>query len=567
MILLHIAALIAAIALTPWLFARLLIRSGDKIAMGALWGPVMVTLNIAVPLGIQFAGLTITANALAFAHLALAGVAFVSLNLMRQTLHPTACTIDGRWFTASAVLFVTLVFPVGHIAGIDTYKWQDLAGSVAVEGRIAWLVHPLSLFGFTPRSYPSAQPLVLATIEMLGHTGVDWGFYILSCALGLTGLFGARLLGRHLFTTERHAAWFAFLYVFSPVFLRYNYWATGRGLLLAILPLYLLSLLRLPALLRKTADRPIPLILWLPAFLAMSILLALAHKAGLIGAILIPLLFLASPLLIVARGRWVLWVLVFVAAGCGFALAGYSPVILLSRLATRFAWLAPLAVLGLWGSPDRFTPPSARTMLSGGLATLILSCTPDMYGALLALPFVTYAAVIGFTFWENHWPQPTARTSWITHKGPAPILASLTLLAALAIILNQASDAPGHSLYRAAQFIEQDDPRGPFRIEAPGRARTQIQAYVSGCPRFTVIPGKSDGVRVHPLPERTGNPAHDARVWIDYLRKALDLNGASTDWYGNGDKIYSVTVNGEGLVPLGGRPVFQDGSVQVFVSP
>ena len=566
MMLLHIAALIAAIGITPWLLSRFLSGSKDRVLTLSLWGPVMVAFNTAVPLVLHLSGTAITPNSLTITHLAVATATLAVLKLLKLAPH-TSSSHPSVWLIPSAILFIIIVLPVGHIAGIDTYKWQDLAGSVAVEGRIAWLIHPLSLFGFTPRSYPSSQPLVLATIEMLGHTGVDWGFYILSCALGLTGLFGAQRLGRHLFTTERQAAWFAFLYVFSPVFLRYNYWATGRGLLLALLPLYLLTLLRLPALFRKAADRPIPLILWFPEFLTMSILLALAHKAGLIGAFLIPLLFLMSPLLTVARGRWVLWILVFVAAGCGFALAGYSPVVLMLRLATRFAWMVPLAVLGLCAAPDRFTTSGTRAMLSGGLATFVLSCTPDMYGALLALPFVTYAAIIGFDFWVDRWPLATPRASWITCREPGPILVSLTLLAALAIIINQASDAPGRSLYRAAQFIERDDPTGPFRIEAPGRARTQIQAYVSGCPRFTVVTGNSDGIHFHPPPAITGNPAHDARAWIDYLRKALDLKDASTDWYGTGDKIYSVTVNGEGVAPRGGSAVFQDGSVQVFVSP
>ena len=454
-----------------------------------------------------------------------------------------------------AALFTLLVIPVSHIAGIDTYKWQDLAGSVAVEERIAWFIHPLSLFGFTPRSYSSAQPLTLASIQMLGHTGVDWGFYILSVACGLMGLAGAWLLGRDLFSSDRQATWFAFLYVFAPVFMRYNYWATGRGFLLALLPLYLLVALKLLA--PPPPLAPLQRLAHIPAFLLLSLLLGLSHKAGIIAIVLIPLVFIVSPALALLRGRGLLLLAFIIALGTGLIISGEGPLGLGWRLITRFAWLLPLAVVGLYRQKGKVSP-AARVMLAGGFATLVLSCTPEMYGALVALPFVTFMAAMGISAFSPDQPLPLGHRTW------EPALAALTILAAFTIVINQSTDSPNESVYRAARFLEQYDPKGPYRIEAPGKARAQIQAYVSGCPRFSVNTSGEMPLEIQRPPEWTGHPAQDARHWIGYLRKALYLRGTGTDWYGAGNKVYTVTINSEGTAPPGTTLLFTHENVRVY---
>ena len=196
-------------------------------------------------------------------------------------------------------------------------------------------------------------------------------------------------------------------------------------------------------------------------------------------------------------------------------------------------------------------------MLAGLSVTIILSCTADMYGALLALPFIAFAATAGFAWIDGKWPRAvTGRTT-----------IALTLVAALAIVINQALDSPDESVYRAAQFLEQHDPRGPYRIEAPGKVRAQMQAYVSGCPRFTVTSGTKTQLTLPVPPRWAGTLQQNARHWIDYLRTSLDVSGASTDWYGAGDKVYYVTVGNEGIKPPQSRLIFTHGKVSVFDTP
>lgn len=552
MMILHIISLFLAIGITPWLVSQLLVQRHSWGALLAGWGPVMISINIAIPILLHLLAFPITPNSLALAHSILAGfIILLALLFKRPAPLPVSGIMTNRFLMAGAILFALLVLPLTHIAGIDTYKWQDLAGNITVEQRLSWLVHPLSLLGFTPRSYSSAQPLILASIQMLGHTGVDWGFYILSLAFGLTGLSGAWMLGRYLFKSETSATWLALLYLFSPVFMRYNYWATGRGLLLDLLPVYLLILLKLGSVFTDKSTRQWSCLTWLiPAWLLLSSLLMMSHKAGVIGACLIPILFLSSPALMILRGRWALLIAGLLALAAGLLLTNSQPITLATRLITRFGWLLPLAILAIFTKPNQILTPPFRTLLTAGLLLLALSCTPDMYGALLALPFITCLATVGLEKING-----TLRSY---------ALLGLLLIPALAIVLNQMRDSPAESVYQAAQFIENHDPRGPFRIEAPGAARRQIQAYVSGCPRFAVNSGSQPQLEFNAMPSWTGKLSLDARHWIDYLRNMLGLRGATTDWYGSGTKIYYITIDGQGTIPPNPTRLFSNGNVTVF---
>jgi hypothetical protein len=471
------------------------------------------------------------------------------------------CLVPGDMRSVSSLTlplagFAILVFPFTHIAGVDTYKWQDLATVIQVEQRIPWLVHSASLFGFTPRSYPLAQPAYLSSIQILGQLGVDGGFYVLSILCGALGLFSAYALGHHLFRSARLSFWFAFLYVFSPVFLRYNYWATGRGLLTGLLPLFLMALL----------SRPQP-VAWAGAVFA-GVLMGLAHKAGLVAAILIPAGFLTAPLLRWVTSRWARAMLLTGALLAGLALGGHGPFSLLFRAIARLGWLLPLATAGLFIRTNAtgltlhegFDGPTGRRMLACGGLLLPLVFTDDMYGTLIILPFAAYVAAIGLetlAMTVRGW-KPTATYA---------LAAVLTLMAAGVVVARQGQDSPSEPVYRAAEFLERHDPHGPYRIEAPGRARTQMQAYVSGCPRFTVHTARDAALQRRPFPRLTGNWPADLRSLVGYLRTILDLSGATTDWYGSGDRVYYVTVGGDGFVPSQAPLLFTSGNVSVFGAP
>jgi hypothetical protein len=548
-------ALMAALALTPWLLARQVAPRASQTLTLALWGPALVTVNSLVPLGLHLSGVPISRLPLASAHLALVG-GLAGLALIRRLpLIPQSGERPLRLvFPLIALLIISL--PVTRIAGIDTYKWQDLATNVQIEQTIPWLIHPISLFGFTPRSYPSAQPLVLATIQILGGTGVDWGFYVLSALTGAMGLLGAYALGCRLFNADKPAFWFAVLYSFSPVFLRYTYWSTGRGLLMGLLPLFLLALLSLP---RLAA---------IGGLFVMLPLLGLAHKAGLVAAVMIPVCFALSPIVGRLRTKWTPVILLIPSLAVSLLIGGTGISSLLFRPLSRLALLIPLSFAGWIGAAllprvVRSTDSgwmerhSSRAMLVGGLATLPLVFANDMYGTLLALPFIAFSGTVGLQWIVAC--TPTARVPFLLAA-----TAVLTFGPALMIVAHQAKDSPSESVYEAACFLERHDPYGPYRIEAPGRARTQMQAYVSGCPRFSVSRTDNSRLRTHSPPPCTGNRRRDLDNWVHYLRGILDLTESNVDWYGGAERIYHITIGGEGSVPAGEALLFTSGNVAVF---
>ncbi|MGQ9662434.1 MAG: hypothetical protein ACUVWX_08885, partial [Kiritimatiellia bacterium] len=296
-------ALFLALGLNPFLAARLLFRKADLWLSLACAGLCCAAINLAVPIALHMLSLPISSFSLTCSHSGLALVLLASCRFAGVQIRPAHGSPDtARWLLLLLAGFAILVLPFTYLAGVDTYKWQDLATIVRVDQRISWLVHPLSLFGFTPRSYPSAQPLLLATIQILGGLDVDWGFYITSLILGATGTLTAFVLGRSFFNSDGAALWSAVLYTFSPVFMRYNHWATGRGLFVSLFPLYLLAILRLP---RPSA---------VAGLIGCSIMLALAHKTGLIAGPLV-LLSMIGLLVVPSRKNHLWLILVLLAAG------------------------------------------------------------------------------------------------------------------------------------------------------------------------------------------------------------------------------------------------------------
>ncbi len=337
------------------------------------------------------------------------------------------------------------MLPITHLTGIDTYKWQDLASATAVEQNVPWLIHPLALFGFTVRSYPSAHPLCLATIQILTGFGVDWGIYLVSVMVGTIGLTGAFWFGTAVASPtpdrQRYALWFAFLYVFSPVFMRYTYWATGRGLFLAVFPLFLLALLRTPTPMATAG------------LLLTGMLLPLTHKTGCVAVLLVAATACMTPACrcLTSRKRLLLAMLPFAVAAMLLSpslLASWpfgTPVGLLRQAVSRFCWYLPVAIVGLVAAPNWWCAPPRRRLMVPMLLSLPLAFTEEMYGAMIALPFVVSATARGVQLATETW-RPTNR-----HIPRA--LAALTLLSALDIVIHRAAPATPRRVRAAAAFI------------------------------------------------------------------------------------------------------------------
>lgn len=551
-------ALPLAILFSPFLIVRCLAPRLDLLR-SLLWAAVTcIVLNSVVPVLLHLTAIPIVPCSLAAVHWLLAAL----------LIPPVIIRCGGRFLPPAAVPLRTpllawgglcvLVLPFTPLAGIDTYKWLDLAGNLSVRQSVPWLVHPLSLLGFTPRSYPSLQPLLLGTISVLGNFGVDWSYYLVSVICAGTGILTSYTLGRACFNDDGRAALFAFLYTWSPVFIRYTHWATGRGIFLALLPLFLAGLVELP---RRRA--------WLSCVVGGA-LLPLAHKIGLPAVVVVVVATVPGLLLARLPAGWLrgvalagglaaltLAVLVAPAAAAPFPIGNVAG--LLRLAVTRFGWMLPLAAVGVAAAPR--VRQQARRILPAALATFPLAFNHEMYGALMHLPGMVFTAVVGLQALQARRPRLAV---------PARNIAIvLTLLGAETIVAYRSATATPVRVREAARFLERHDPAGPFRIVAPGDARQQIQGYVSGCPRFDIRVVGPVRARVNPPPSLRGRPRRVLAAWIAYTRHVFSVAGVECELYGNKPRYYHVVIDGKGTRPAGAKPLYDEDGVEVYgpVSP
>jgi hypothetical protein len=462
-----------------------------------------------------------------------------------------------------AVLFLLLTAPVTNFTGIDTYKWQDLASTITIDQSITWLVHPLSWFGFTPHAYPSIFPVYLGSLELLGQLSIKGGFWIASSTLALLGYVGFFRLSRRLHPAAavRTSIITASLYIFAPVFVRYAHWGTGRGLLLALFPFLLTALLAI------SPRRPLT---WL-APCGWSLLLLGAHKAAWIAIPCAVTASLAAAVLPRSLTRCQLRI-----GGLALAAIGGIAVLAHPQLRTftlplvagapryafsRYAWMLPasacFALLPLW-SPTAWASPLSRNadrwLFCLLLGTLPLAFESHMYGALIALPAIVLSASSAMQACTRRYPS---RASALL-----ALVGCLTLGGATAVVVHRSRLATPGPVKAAALFLQLHDPAGPFIIEAPGRARTQMQAYLTGCPRFAVEMQHADGARAASWQKLRS--ARSLEELIGLLRGGLAVTGVESSWYGEVKRHYVVTLDTPPSM-LNSEPIYAAGGVRVYV--
>jgi hypothetical protein len=138
-----------------------------------------------------------------------------------------------------ALLNIVLRLPwTSHAVGVDTFFVQGLAASISKFGSAKWLIHPTSVFGFYPYSYPSAQPFILSGLSQSSGISIEYVTLIFSIFLSLLGLCSAFILAKEIFDDDLYAILISFFYSISPNFIELTYWqASSRSLFMAIFPL------------------------------------------------------------------------------------------------------------------------------------------------------------------------------------------------------------------------------------------------------------------------------------------------------------------------------------------
>jgi hypothetical protein len=176
----------------------------------------------------------------------------------------------------------------------------------------------------------------------------------------------------------------------------------------------------------------------------------------------------------------------------------------------------------------------------------------EMYPAMMALPFVTYAGMAALRGTQEAAPRLSG------HCWRSAI--TLSVCASLVIVVQRSVEATPHRFHSAAKFIERTDPLGPFDIVSPWSYR--IQGIVSGCPRFAVLTGEDVTVSLTPPPPFTSDSRQMVLSWANYLRSFVRTD-VRCDWYGSPDRRYHV-IDSSAPTPRNTVLVYEQEGVRVY---
>lgn len=127
-----------------------------------------------------------------------------------------------------------------HEIGHDSFFIHGLANSISTSGDIKWALHPTSLFGLYPMSYPSGFPVALSITSQL--TGLDMEIVILIYCffLAAMGMLGSYVMALKMWDNQLFAFFTSFAFSTAPIFVEYTRWtATSRNLFVVLFPLFL----------------------------------------------------------------------------------------------------------------------------------------------------------------------------------------------------------------------------------------------------------------------------------------------------------------------------------------
>ena len=164
------------------------------------------------------------------------------------------------------ILNLILRFPITfHEEGVDSFTIHLLANSISNYGYAKWIIHPASIIGLYPLSYPSGCPILLSGVSQCSGINMEFTIFVVATIMfGTLGIFSAYLLAKELFGSDLVAFLCAFIFSISPLFISYTHWnVTARGMFITFLPLFIWGLVKFANSLKLRYTIPIFLFLLL----------------------------------------------------------------------------------------------------------------------------------------------------------------------------------------------------------------------------------------------------------------------------------------------------------------
>lgn len=146
------------------------------------------------------------------------------------------------------LIFINVIMRIPvtpHEIGHDSFMEHFISDSLSINGYARWLLHPLSIIDMYPFSTASALPFYLSGVSQSISMPMEWTMWIALLLLGIFSSFTAYLMAGAIRDDKLFKFITAFVYSTSPGILVYTTWnATGRGLFLVLLPLFIYLLLK-----------------------------------------------------------------------------------------------------------------------------------------------------------------------------------------------------------------------------------------------------------------------------------------------------------------------------------
>ena len=115
-----------------------------------------------------------------------------------------------------------------HQVTFDSFTNHAMAESISIHGYAKWILHPASLFGYYPLSYPSGLMYLLSVISTISGISMDYTILFFSIFIGISSVLALFCVVYKMidFTTAYLSS---LIFSLSPYFLYYTSWnASGR---------------------------------------------------------------------------------------------------------------------------------------------------------------------------------------------------------------------------------------------------------------------------------------------------------------------------------------------------
>jgi len=140
-----------------------------------------------------------------------------------------------------------------HMIGNDSFSNMGMSRVLLDTGGMDWAIHPSSVFGLYPFSYPAGIQTLTAGIAASTPFSLEFSYLLVSGGMVLLGAFGMFMLAGEINRNFLFRFTTAFSFTLTPVVFRYSTWsASTRGPFILMLPFFLFFCLRAMRSIRKT---------------------------------------------------------------------------------------------------------------------------------------------------------------------------------------------------------------------------------------------------------------------------------------------------------------------------